>query len=107
MNAYIIPGIDRDPSSSIFKQVCRVYYKTPQEVMKNRKTRKQPFVTIRQLTMAVMRRETPKSFAEIGEFFGLNHATAIHAVKTISNLRETDKRFRKLTEPLFDETIRI
>lgn len=111
MSPYSAPGIDRDPSKNIFENICKIFYKTPQEVMENRRSRKRTYVTIRQLTMAVIRRETPKSFSEIGEFFGLDHATAIHSVKAIDNLRETDKQFKRMTDKFFtkkdNETIRI
>jgi len=111
MNAYAIPGIDRDVVGDVFNQVCKIFYKKPEEVMQKVNSRGRTYVLIRQLTMAILRQKTLMSYSEIGDVFRKDHATAIHSVKAIDNLRETDKQFKRMTDKFFtkkdNETIRL
>lgn len=52
------------------------------------KTRKRPVVTCRQTCCAMLRRFTNLTLREIGERFGRDHTTAVHAIKTINDLIE-------------------
>ncbi len=62
-------------------------------------TRKREIVKIRQIAMELSYRigmETQKnwSLAEVGEEIGeKDHATVLHAIKTVNNLRETDRAY--------------
>ncbi len=61
----------------------------------NSKTRKREIVQARQLTMYFSKEHTKASLATIGLHCGnKDHATVLHACKTVSNLIETDKNFR-------------
>ena len=60
------------------------------------KYRGRPFVLSRQIVMAILCNRNHKSLSEIGAIFGKDHATVLHAKKTISNLCETNKDFREL-----------
>jgi len=55
------------------------------------KTRKREVVFCRQLIMYFMKQYTKDSLASIGGHFGKDHATVLHACKTINNLIDTDK----------------
>jgi hypothetical protein len=57
-------------------------------------TRKREIVECRQLCMYFAKKLTKKSLRTIGWYFGRkDHATVLHAVKTIDNLIETDREF--------------
>jgi len=58
-------------------------------------TRKTEVVKVRQLCQAMSKIYTKASLAAIGERFGgQDHATVIHAIKTVNNLRDTDLIYR-------------
>ena len=64
-------------------------------------TRKRNVVQARQLSMYFAKRYTKASLVVIGEKCGKkDHATVIHALKTIDNLLETDKQFRAMAEKI-------
>ncbi|WNW02069.1 chromosomal replication initiator protein DnaA [Tenacibaculum sp. HL-MS23] len=65
------------------------------------KTRKRHIVQARQLAMFFAKRMTKSSLASIGSQIGKrDHATVLHACKTVDNLTETDKQFKKYVEDL-------
>jgi chromosomal replication initiator protein len=58
------------------------------------KTRKREIVQARQVAMFFSKSLTKSSLATIGSQIGnKDHATVLHACKTVNNLIETDKRF--------------
>jgi chromosomal replication initiation ATPase DnaA len=64
-------------------------------------TRKREVVLERQLAMYFSKKKTRNSLTEIGSIIGnKDHATVLHACKTISNLMDTNKKFRKEVENL-------
>ena len=66
------------------------------------KSRKKEIVEARQLCMAFTKVFTSASLAIIGlELGGKDHATVLHACKTVKNLRETDKGFNGEYESLY------
>jgi hypothetical protein len=59
------------------------------------KTRKREYVYARQICMFLIKKHTKRSLASIGELFGdKDHATVLHAVKTIFNLAQTSKEIK-------------
>jgi chromosomal replication initiator protein len=61
------------------------------------KSKKREMVQARQLAMHFAKKYTKCSLAAIGQQCGgKDHATVIHALKTVANLLETDKQFRTL-----------
>ena len=65
------------------------------------KTRKRHIVHARQLAMLFAKKFTKASLASIGSQIGKrDHATVLHACKTVDNLSSTDKQFRKYVEDL-------
>ena len=77
----------------IQKVVCD-YFNLPLEVI-NSKTRKREIVQARQLAMYFSKKHTKNSLSTIGLHCGnKDHATVLHAVKTVNNLIDTDKQFR-------------
>ena len=66
----------------------------PHDMIKS-KTRKREIVQARQIAMYFSKSFTKSSLATIGsQIGGKDHATVLHACKTVNNLIDTDKRFR-------------
>ncbi|MGV6862559.1 MAG: chromosomal replication initiator protein DnaA [Putridiphycobacter sp.] len=83
----------------IHKIVCD-YFNLPIELLKS-KTRKREVVQARQIAMFFAKKMTKWSLASIGEQCGgKDHATVLHACRTVNNLSETDKQFRGYLEDL-------
>jgi chromosomal replication initiator protein len=83
----------------IQKVVCD-YFDLPIEVMKS-KTRKREVVQARQIAMYFSKKMTKSSLANIGAHCGgKDHATVLHACKTVNNLAETDKKFKSYLNEL-------
>jgi len=65
------------------------------------KSRKRNVVQARQLAMFFAKRFTKASLASIGTQIGKrDHATVLHACKTVGNLSETDRQFKTYVEEL-------
>jgi len=65
------------------------------------KTRKREIVQARQLAMYFSKNFTKSSLAYIGSKCGnKDHATVLHACKTVKNLSDTDKAFKKYVDDL-------
>lgn len=61
----------------------------------NAKTRKREIVTARQLSMYFAKKYTRLPLSTIGAYCGnKDHATVLHACRTITNLHETDKKMK-------------
>lgn len=61
----------------------------------NTRSRKREVVLVRQVAMFFSKRYLDMSTSKIGQYIGKrDHATVLHACKTITNLAETDKQFR-------------
>jgi len=83
----------------IQKVVCD-YFDLQVETIKS-KTRKREIVQARQIAMFFAKKMTKNSLANIGaNCGGKDHATVLHACKTVNNLSETDKRFKKYIDDL-------
>ena len=83
----------------IQKLVCE-YFDIPLERIHS-KTRKREIVQARQLAMFFSKNYTKSSLATIGSKCGnKDHATVLHACKTVKNLADTDKGFRKYVDEL-------
>ena len=69
--------------------------------MLNSKTRKREIVQARQLSMFFAKKLTKASLASIGLHCGKkDHATVLHACRTVNNLIETDKQFKLYVDDL-------
>jgi chromosomal replication initiator protein len=65
------------------------------------KTRKREIVQARQIAMYFSKSLTKYSLASIGAQIGSkDHATVLHACKTVTNLKDTDKNFRQFVEDI-------
>ncbi len=83
----------------IQQAICN-YFEIPMEKLKS-KSRKRETVQARQLAMYFSKLYTKSSLAVIGNKCGnKDHATVLHACKTVKNLVDTDKKFKKHVEEL-------
>ena len=83
----------------IQKVVCD-YFDMAIDTLKS-KTRKREVVQARQIAMYFSKQMTKSSLATIGMHCGgKDHATVLHACKTVNNLMDTDKRFRGYIDDL-------
>ncbi|MFW5767741.1 MAG: chromosomal replication initiator protein DnaA, partial [Bacteroidota bacterium] len=77
----------------IQKIVCNYFGMSVDKL--NSKTRKREVVQARQIAMYFAKNMTKSSLASIGSSIGgKDHATVLHACKTVNNLIDTDKRFK-------------
>jgi chromosomal replication initiator protein len=84
----------REVSIDYIQKIICDYFELPIELLKS-KTRKREVVQARQLAMYFAKKMTKSSLATIGMYNGgKDHATVLHACKTVNNLIDTDKRFR-------------
>ena len=84
----------REVSIEYIQKVVCDYFDLPIELMKS-KTRKREVVQARQIAMYFSKKMTKSSLANIGMHCGgKDHATVLHACRTVNNLAETDKHFR-------------
>ena len=66
--------------------------------LRNFKSRKKELVTVRQWHIFMLVRLGKLSLTQAGMTYKKDHATALHAIKSICNLREVDKNFQYIYE---------
>ncbi|MEO8933013.1 MAG: chromosomal replication initiator protein DnaA [Xanthomarina sp.] len=90
----------REVSIEYIQKVVSDYFQMDVDTLQS-KTRKRHIVQARQLAMFFAKKLTKASLASIGSQIGQrDHATVLHACKTVNNLSTTDKQFRKYVEDL-------
>lgn len=96
----------REISIDYIQKVVSDYFEMPIELMKS-KTRKREVVQARQISMFYAKNMTKASLASIGaQCGGKDHATVLHAYRTVNNLIDTDKQFRGYIADL-DKKLRL
>ncbi|MDR0349544.1 MAG: chromosomal replication initiator protein DnaA [Tannerella sp.] len=106
--------IDMDLAKHVVSQVIRVekkqlsiekiqeivcsYFNMDMDLLQTR-SRKREIVQARQITMYLAKKYTPASFSHIGKIVGgKDHATVLHACKTVKDQIEINKNFRTTVE---------
>lgn len=90
----LVKNTKRDISIDYIQKVVCDYFNMPVDLISS-KTRKREIVQARQIAMFFAKSLTKNSLATIGsQIGGKDHATVLHACKTVNNLIETDKRFK-------------
>ena len=90
----------REVSIDYIQKVVCDYFNLNIELLES-KTRKREVVQARQIAMFFAKQMTKASLASIGAHCGgKDHATVLHACKTVNNLMDTDKRFRGYVDDL-------
>lgn len=96
----LVKNSKRELSIEYISKVVCDYFNLPVDSLQA-KTRKREIVQARQLTMYFSKSMTKFSLASIGAQVGnKDHATVLHACKTVNNLKETDKNFRIYVEEI-------
>ena len=95
-----VKNTKREVSIDYIQKVVSDYFQMDVTTLQS-KTRKRHIVQARQLAMFFAKKFTKASLASIGSQIGKrDHATVLHACKTVDNLAETDKQFRKYIDDL-------
>ncbi len=95
-----VKNTTREVSIDYIQKVICDYFDLSIDTLKS-KTRKRNIVQARQLAMYFSKQLTKSSLANIGaRCGGKDHATVLHACKTVNNLVDTDKDFRNYVQEL-------
>ena len=95
-----VKNTKREVSIDYIQKIVSEYFQMDVSTLQS-KTRKRHIVQARQLAMFFAKKFTKASLASIGSQIGRrDHATVLHACKTVDNLSFTDKQFRKYVEDL-------
>ncbi|HLV15148.1 MAG TPA: chromosomal replication initiator protein DnaA [Xanthomarina sp.] len=95
-----VKNTKREVSIDYIQKVVSDYFQMDIDTLQS-KTRKRHIVQARQLAMFFAKKLTKASLASIGSQIGKrDHATVLHACKTVDNLSTTDKQFRKYVDDL-------
>lgn len=95
-----VKNTKREVSIDYIQKIVSEYFQMDVNTLQS-KTRRRHIVQARQLAMYFAKKYTKASLASIGNQIGKrDHATVLHACKTVDNLSFTDKQFRKYVEDL-------
>jgi chromosomal replication initiator protein len=95
-----VKNVKREISIDYIQKVVSDYFQLDVDTLQS-KTRKRHVVQARQLAMFFAKKFTKASLANIGSQIGdRDHATVLHACKTVDNLVSTDKQFKKFVEDI-------
>ncbi len=95
-----VKNANKEISIDYIQKIVSEYFGLTVEQI-NSKTRKRNIVQARQLAMFLAKTYTKTSLTTIGLHCGnKDHATVLHACKTVQNLIETDREFKTYTEDL-------
>lgn len=96
----LIKNTKREVSIDYIQKVVCNYYDIGIDALQS-KTRKREIVQARQVAMYFSKNLTKSSLATIGaQIGGKDHATVLHACKTVNNLIDTDKQFKNQIEDI-------
>jgi chromosomal replication initiator protein len=96
----LVKNSKRELSIEYISKVVCDYFNMPVDTLQA-KTRKREIVQARQIAMYFSKSLTKYSLASIGAQIGnKDHATVLHACKTVNNLKDTDKNFRQYVEDI-------
>lgn len=96
----LIKNTKREVSIDYIQKVVCNYFDVAVDSLQS-KTRKREIVQARQVAMYFSKNLTKSSLATIGsQIGGKDHATVLHACKTVNNLAETDKQFKYQIEEI-------
>lgn len=95
-----VKHVKKEISIEYIQKTVSDYFKLDVELLQS-KTRKRHIVQARQLAMFFAKKYTKASLASIGSQIGdRDHATVLHACKTVDNLVATDKQFKLFVDDL-------
>ena len=96
----IVKEIDSEVGIDYIQKTVSDYFRVSQDDLKA-KTRKKEIVIARQVAMYFSKDYTNHSLKSIGYYFGgRDHSTVIHALQSVSDMLDTDARFRYSVDEL-------
>lgn len=96
----IIKNTKKNISIEYIQKIVCNYFNVAVDLIQT-KTRKREIVQARQIAMFFSKSLTKSSLTTIGsQIGGKDHATVLHACKTVNNLMDTDKKFRGQIEEI-------
>jgi len=96
----LVKNSKKEISVDYIQKVVSDYFNITPDQMHSR-TRKREIVQARQVAMYFSKSLTKSSLASIGsQIGGKDHATVLHACKTVNNLIDTDKQFKQTIDNL-------
>ena len=97
---HIIEDVETEVNLDFIQKTVAEYFQVSLDSLKA-KTRKKEIVTARQVAMYFAKEFTSHSLKSIGYHFGgRDHSTVIHSVQTVSDLIDTDKKFKASIQEL-------
>ncbi|CAM4006132.1 chromosomal replication initiation protein DnaA [Flavobacterium branchiophilum NBRC 15030 = ATCC 35035] len=95
-----VKNVKKEISIDFIQKTITEYFQIDLPTLQS-KTRKRHVVQARQLAMFFAKKYTKSSLANIGSQIGdRDHATVLHACKTVDNLLSTDKEFKKYVDEI-------
>ena len=103
INYFVCPGLEETHRTMLRCIETLVYVALGiSELQVRAKTRKREAVEARQLVYYMVWKQLNMTLEKIGAIYNQNHATVSHAVKTISNLLETNKEFQQKVKGIIE-----
>ncbi|MDQ3290139.1 MAG: chromosomal replication initiator protein DnaA [Bacteroidota bacterium] len=97
---HIIEDVETEVNLDFIQKTVAEFFDVTLDSLKA-KTRKKEIVTARQVAMYFAKEFTSHSLKSIGYHFGgRDHSTVIHSVQTVSDLIDTDKKFKASIQEL-------
>ncbi|TXK51561.1 chromosomal replication initiator protein DnaA [Pontibacter qinzhouensis] len=97
---HIIEDVETEVNLDFIQKTVAEYFQVSLDSLKA-KTRKKEIVTARQVAMYFAKEFTSHSLKSIGYHFGgRDHSTVIHSVQTVSDMIDTDKKFKASIQEL-------
>lgn len=92
--------------ADVIRIVAEYYQINPSDLL--RKTRKREFMFPRQMAHTLYYQFTKRSLEYIGKVIGnKDHATVLNSIRTVNNLRDTDKTIARDYENLTNKILKI
>lgn len=95
----LIRSANRNITIDSIQKAVSKHYKVSQEDLVSKK-RKRQFVLPRQIAMYLAKLLTTKSLPQIGKGFNKNHATIIHAIKKVNEMKQLDFEINQTIEKI-------
>ncbi|MDO7876621.1 chromosomal replication initiator protein DnaA [Hymenobacter sp. ASUV-10] len=97
---HIIEEVEAEVNLDFIQKTVAAYFGISVDLLKD-KTRKKEVVTARQVAMYFAKHHTSHTLKTIGfHFGGRDHTTVMHSVQTVSDLVDSDKKFREQVDEL-------
>jgi chromosomal replication initiation ATPase DnaA len=86
----------------LFQLICQVSGVTKKKMLQEKKNRDVKYLIPRQIHIALLHTTHKLSLAKTGElFYDKDHATVLHAIKSVNNFLDTDPDYREKYKSVF------